>query len=99
MAAEHPHDKIIPFVGSAKGKKEQVAEMFDRISGNYDKVNRFLTARTDLGWRKKALRMLKKDRPGYLLDVATGTGDMALLAYKLLKPEKIKGIEIGRAHV
>lgn len=95
MADEHPHDKIIPYVDSAKGKKEQVAEMFDRISGNYDKVNRFLTARTDLGWRKKALRMLKKDKPDFLLDVATGTGDMALLAYRLLKPGKIKGIDIS----
>ena len=97
MGIEHPHDKVIPFAGSEKGKKEQVAEMFDRISGNYDKVNRFLSVRTDLGWRKKALALLKKDKPSYLLDVATGTGDMALLAYKILRPQKIKGIDISAA--
>ena len=69
--------------------------MFDKISGKYDAMNRFLSARTDIGWRKKAIRILKKDNPKYILDVATGTADMALLACKMLNPEKITGIDIS----
>ncbi len=95
MAEPLPHDHIIPFKDSGKSKKEQVAEMFDRIAGRYDFMNRFLSARTDLVWRKKAIRMLKKDKPRHILDVATGTGDMALLAWKMLQPDRITGIDIS----
>lgn len=69
--------------------------MFDGIAGNYDALNRFLSARTDIGWRKKAIRKLKKDNPRQILDVATGTADMAILACKILNPEKITGIDIS----
>ena len=90
-----PHDHITPYKESAKSKKEQVAEMFDRIAGRYDFMNRFLSARTDIGWRKKAIQKLKKENPRHILDVATGTADMALLAYKILKPDQITGIDIS----
>jgi len=69
--------------------------MFDKIAGKYDVMNRLLSARTDIGWRKKAINLLKKDKPKHILDVATGTADMALMAYKILKPEKITGIDIS----
>jgi demethylmenaquinone methyltransferase / 2-methoxy-6-polyprenyl-1,4-benzoquinol methylase len=95
MSNPLPHDHITPFKDSQKSKKEQVAEMFDRIADRYDFMNRFLSARTDIGWRKKAIRILKKDKPQLILDIATGTGDMALLAYKMLKPAKIVGIDIS----
>ncbi len=95
MSEPLPHDNIIPFKDSGKSKKEQVAMMFDKIAGKYDRLNRFLSARTDIGWRKKAIRMLKKDNPQHILDVATGTGDMALLAYKMLRPKQITGIDIS----
>ena len=95
MAKTLPHDHIIPFKDSDKKKSEQVAEMFNKIAGQYDLMNRFLSARTDIGWRKKAIRKLKKDNPRNILDVATGTGDMALLAYKMLNPDKITGIDIS----
>lgn len=95
MSGIHPHDDIKPFGDSGKGKKAQVTEMFDEIAGGYDKVNRFLSAGTDMGWRKKAIRLLQKDNPRFILDVATGTADMAILACKLLKPEKINGIDIS----
>lgn len=95
MSNPLPHDNIIPFKDSEKGKKEQVADMFDKIAGKYDQMNRFLSARTDINWRKKAIRMLKKDRPQHILDVATGTADMALMAYKILKPARITGIDIS----
>jgi demethylmenaquinone methyltransferase/2-methoxy-6-polyprenyl-1,4-benzoquinol methylase len=90
-----PHDHIIPFKDSAKSKKEQVAEMFDNIAGRYDFMNRFLSARTDIGWRKKAINLLKKDNPQAILDIATGTGDMAIMACKLLNPTQIIGIDIS----
>ncbi len=95
MSNPLPHDHITPFKDSQKPKKEQVAEMFDRIADRYDFMNRFLSARTDIGWRKKAIRLLKKDKPQLILDIATGTGDMALMAYKMLKPAKIVGIDIS----
>lgn len=95
MSEPLPHDHIIPFKDSGKSKKEQVADMFNKIAGKYDVMNRFLSARTDVGWRKKAIRMLKKDNPQHILDVATGTGDMALMAYKLLHPALITGIDIS----
>ncbi len=97
MSNQFPHDHIIPFKGSAGNKKAQVAEMFDRIAGKYDQLNRFLSARTDIRWRKKAIRMLKDDDPKIILDVATGTADMALLASRLLKPERIEGIDISES--
>ena len=90
-----PHDHIIPFKDSEVSKKEQVADMFNSIAGRYDFMNRFLSLGTDMNWRKKAIRQLKKDRPHIILDVATGTGDMSILAAKLLNPEKIIGIDIS----
>ena len=88
------HDKIKPF--SEEGsKKEQVSEMFDRIAGRYDFMNRFLSAGTDISWRRKAISKFKKDEPKTILDVATGTGDMAIMAYKMLHPDKIVGIDIS----
>ena len=90
-----PHDHIIPFEKSDKTKKEQIAEMFDALAGKYDRVNRFLSARSDIGWRKKAIGMLKKYSPQVILDVATGTADMAILACRTLHPERIVGIDIS----
>lgn len=95
MAGSHPHDNIKPFTDSEKGKKEQVAEMFNEIAGGYDKINRVLSGGTDLGWRKKAIRMLKKENPRYILDVATGTADMAILACRMIDSVKIEGIDIS----
>jgi demethylmenaquinone methyltransferase/2-methoxy-6-polyprenyl-1,4-benzoquinol methylase len=95
MAESLPHDHIIPYKDSGKSKKEQVAEMFNQIAGRYDVMNHVLSARTDIGWRKKAIRKLKKDDPKLILDIATGTADMAIMASKMLKPEKITGIDIS----
>jgi len=89
-----PHDSIKPFE-KEKGKKEQVSEMFDSIAQRYDFMNRFLSAGIDIGWRKKAIDLFKKDAPQHLLDVATGTGDMAIMAAKRLHPQKITGIDIS----
>jgi demethylmenaquinone methyltransferase/2-methoxy-6-polyprenyl-1,4-benzoquinol methylase len=91
----YAHDKVVPYSDSAKGKKEQVAEMFDDIAPKYDFLNRFLSAGIDVGWRKKALKQLLPHRPKKILDVATGTADVAILAARILQPEKIVGIDIS----
>lgn len=93
--SEFAHDHIIPFKDSKLGKKQQVANMFDKIAFRYDFLNRFLTAGVDVWWRKKAILQLKELHPQNMLDVATGTGDVALLTYKLLKPKQITGIDIS----
>jgi demethylmenaquinone methyltransferase/2-methoxy-6-polyprenyl-1,4-benzoquinol methylase len=69
--------------------------MFDGLAARYDFMNRFLSAGIDISWRKKAIRLFKNDHPQLLLDVATGTGDMAIMTAKLLSPEKIIGIDIS----
>lgn len=69
--------------------------MFDKIAFRYDFLNHFLSAGIDVGWRKKAIEQLKPLDPKSVLDVATGTGDMAILTNKLLTPEKIIGIDIS----
>lgn len=92
--AKFEHDDIKPF--SEQGsKKEQVSKMFDRIAPRYDFMNRFLSAGIDVSWRRKAIKRFQEDQPKTLLDVATGTGDMAILTAKLLKPQKIVGIDIS----
>ena len=95
MSKSLPHDHIIPFKDSGKTKKEQVAQMFDSIAGRYDFMNRFLSLRIDVLWRKKAIGLLRKDNPRVILDVATGTGDMAIRACRMLNPDRIEGIDIS----
>lgn len=89
------HDIVVPDKSSELSKKEQVAEMFDNIAFRYDFLNRFLSAGIDIGWRKKALALLKDLKPTHILDVATGTADLAIMAAKILKPNKITAIDIS----
>ena len=89
------HDKITPLSDSDLTKKQQVADMFDSIAHKYDFLNRFLSAGIDKGWRKKALRELKDIAPQNILDVATGTADVAIMAEKMYHPQKITGIDIS----
>ena len=91
----YQHDTIVPFKDSAESKKKQVEKMFDKIAFRYDFLNHFLSAGIDVGWRKKAIKQLRSLDPKSILDVATGTGDMAILASKLLTAEKIIGIDIS----
>jgi demethylmenaquinone methyltransferase/2-methoxy-6-polyprenyl-1,4-benzoquinol methylase len=89
------HDSIVPFKGSEQSKKEQVASMFDQIAFRYDFMNRFLSGGIDVYWRKRAIKELKELKPQYVLDVATGTADVALTTWKYLQPNKIIGIDIS----
>lgn len=91
---EFSHDRIKPFAAEGS-KKEQVSQMFDAIAPRYDFMNRFLSAGIDVSWRKKAIKQFKKDHPQHILDVATGTADMAIMASRLLHPQQITGIDIS----
>ena len=79
---------------SGQSKKEEVAQMFNNISANYDFLNHFLSLGIDHLWRKRAVKQLQKQQPKVLLDLATGTGDFAIACLKL-KPEKIIGMDIS----
>ena len=85
---------ITPYKDSELGKKEQVAQMFDTISGNYDGLNRVISFGIDVKWRKKVLQLVSDKNPKTVLDIATGTGDLAILMTKT-SAEKIIGLDIS----
>ncbi len=80
---------------SEAGKREQVERMFNSIATKYDFLNHFLSAGTDILWRKKTVALLKKKAPKKILDMATGTADLAIEAAYTLHPEDITGIDIS----
>jgi demethylmenaquinone methyltransferase/2-methoxy-6-polyprenyl-1,4-benzoquinol methylase len=90
MSAEN----IKPYKDSDLGKKEQVAKMFDNISENYDGLNRVISFGIDVKWRKKVIAIIGENNPKQLLDIATGTGDLAIMMASL-NPDKITGLDIS----
>ncbi|MGY3054819.1 demethylmenaquinone methyltransferase/2-methoxy-6-polyprenyl-1,4-benzoquinol methylase [Pedobacter sp. UYEF25] len=87
--------QITPYQLNDTTKKDQVATMFNNISGTYDFLNHFLSLGIDILWRKKAIKELVSIQPRVMLDVATGTGDFAFEAIKKLNPEKVVGVDIS----
>ena len=85
---------IKPYKNSSKGKKEQVAMIFDNISANYDGLNRVISFGIDISWRKKVVQLVSKNNPKQILDIATGTGDLAIMMSQL-NPDKIIGLDIS----
>jgi demethylmenaquinone methyltransferase/2-methoxy-6-polyprenyl-1,4-benzoquinol methylase len=85
---------VTPYKDSNLSKKEQVASMFDNISGNYDNLNRVISFGIDVKWRKKVLKMVANTNPNNILDIATGTGDLAILMAKT-GAESIIGLDIS----
>ena len=85
--------KITPYKNK-ENKKVQVAKMFDNIAARYDFLNHFLSLGIDILWRKRAVREIGKISPKTILDIATGTGDLAVEA-SVLKPTKIVGVDIS----
>jgi demethylmenaquinone methyltransferase/2-methoxy-6-polyprenyl-1,4-benzoquinol methylase len=85
---------IKPYKDSALGKKEQVAQMFDTISENYDGLNRVISLGIDVKWRKEVVQIVGKNNPKQILDIATGTGDLAIMMAEL-KPDRIVGLDIS----
>ena len=76
-------------------KAQQVERMFDNIAPSYDKLNHRLSWNIDKGWRRKAIKQLAPYEPKTLLDIATGTGDFAILAAEMLRPDKLIGADIS----
>ena len=91
---KYPQEKVKPY-GSEGKKVEQVERMFDHIAPAYDRLNHLMSLGIDRRWRKKAIRWLAQYRPQDVMDVATGTGDFALLACRMLQPRALTGIDIS----
>ncbi|WP_417354004.1 bifunctional demethylmenaquinone methyltransferase/2-methoxy-6-polyprenyl-1,4-benzoquinol methylase UbiE [Flavobacterium sp.] len=85
---------VTPYKDSQLGKKEQVAQMFDTISGKYDGLNRIISFGIDVKWRKKVLKLVSDTKPETVLDIATGTGDLAILMTQT-GAKKITGLDIS----
>lgn len=99
-------ENITPYLDDRRQKTEQVKEMFDSIAPAYDFMNRAMTFGVDKLWRRKAVRMLEKKRPRTILDLATGTGDLAIALAKKIPDAKVTGadlspqmLEVGRRKV
>ena len=89
----YEQEKITPYHEGEKAS--QVEQMFDNIAPTYDKLNHRLSWDIDKGWRKKAIKALVPYQPQSLLDIATGTGDFAILAAQMLRPQKLVGADIS----
>lgn len=87
--------KVTPYKDSTLGKKQQVTKMFDTISGNYDGLNRVISFGIDIQWRKKVVKMVHATRPQSILDIATGTGDLAINLAQENKTANIVGLDIS----
>lgn len=85
---------ITPYKDSELGKKEQVEKMFDTISEDYDGLNRVISFGIDKSWKKKVLKIVASKKPSTILDIATGTGDMAILLSQT-SAQKIIGLDIS----
>jgi demethylmenaquinone methyltransferase/2-methoxy-6-polyprenyl-1,4-benzoquinol methylase len=87
---------VVPYKDDTAGKKSQVAHMFNSIAGKYDFLNHFLSAGTDIYWRRKAVNELKQLRPARILDIATGTADFAIETLRTAAPDaKVTGVDIS----
>jgi len=86
---------VKPYKNDASAKKEQVAKMFDNISARYDFLNHLLSFGIDKGWRKKVVRFASASHPQRILDIATGTGDLAL-ALSATGAKEIIGLDISK---
>ena len=86
--------QIVPYRNNKSSKKKQVHQMFDSISPSYDIINRIISGGLDLKWRKNVVKLVKRKSPKRILDVATGTGDLAIALYETLANE-IVGIDIS----
>lgn len=91
---DYPQEHIKPYGKDGK-KSEQVEQMFDNIAPAYDKLNHTLSLGIDRSWRKKAIQWLQPFHPQRMMDVATGTGDFAILACQTLQPAELIGTDIS----
>lgn len=94
MKQEYNVEKVTPY-DKVRPKREQVTELFNEIAPLYDKLNGVLSLGIDEYWRREALRWIKHYHPDHVLDLATGTGDFAILAHNILQPRKITAADIS----
>lgn len=87
--------KVTPYDDQERGKKEQVTEMFDTIANEYDGLNRVISFGVDIKWRKRLVKLVKKKQPENILDIATGTGDLAI-ALAETGASEIIGLDISK---
>ncbi|MEX1381961.1 bifunctional demethylmenaquinone methyltransferase/2-methoxy-6-polyprenyl-1,4-benzoquinol methylase UbiE [Lutibacter sp.] len=87
-------EKVNPYKDSDLGKKQQVAQMFDTISNEYDGLNRVISFGIDIKWRKKVVKIIGATNPDKILDIATGTGDLAINLTET-NASKIIGLDIS----
>jgi demethylmenaquinone methyltransferase/2-methoxy-6-polyprenyl-1,4-benzoquinol methylase len=85
---------ITPY-NEQESKTKQVSRMFDRIAPYYDFLNHFLSLGIDRGWRRKAILEVAKDNPQQILDIATGTADLAIAMAECSKPQEVIGVDIA----
>ncbi|MBQ3874492.1 MAG: bifunctional demethylmenaquinone methyltransferase/2-methoxy-6-polyprenyl-1,4-benzoquinol methylase UbiE [Bacteroidaceae bacterium] len=90
----YKQETIKPY-GVDGSKREQVEKMFDKIAHSYDTLNHSLSWGIDKYWRNKAIRLLAKQKPESVLDIATGTGDFAIIACKKANPKEVLGVDIS----
>ena len=90
----YPQENIKPY-NDSESKTAQVEKMFDNIAPAYDKLNHALSWNIDKSWRRKAIGLLKPFHPQYVMDVATGTGDFAIQACRILQPKELIGTDIS----
>lgn len=90
----YKQERITPY-GNGQEKSRQVEAMFDNIAHSYDLLNHRLSFGIDYLWRKTAVRQLVPYKPETILDIATGTGDFAIMAAKRLRPRKVVGVDIS----
>ncbi|HJA83818.1 MAG TPA: bifunctional demethylmenaquinone methyltransferase/2-methoxy-6-polyprenyl-1,4-benzoquinol methylase UbiE [Candidatus Bacteroides intestinavium] len=91
---EYPQEKVKPY-GQEGKKVEQVERMFDHIAPAYDRLNRLMSLGIDRSWRRTALKWLRPHRPALVLDVATGTGDFAIQACRMLPSASLTGVDLS----
>lgn len=87
--------KVTPYKDSDQGKKRQVEQMFDNISENYDGLNRVISLGRDVSWRKKVIRIVNSTNPENILDIATGTGDLAIQFAEESNAKNIIGLDLS----
>ena len=90
----YPQENINPYGANGK-KSEQVEQMFNNIAPAYDRLNHTLSLGIDRRWRKQAIDWLRPYHPQQMMDVATGTGDFAILACRKLQPQQLIGTDIS----
>lgn len=86
--------QIKPYQSEVSSKKDQITKMFNQIAQRYDLLNRILSLGIDQSWRKATIKQLKPYKPKRILDLATGTGDLAL-ACLALEPDEVWGLDIA----